>query len=196
MTTNEMSKAMRVGIKLMDREHKNDCNMVGIGDLGIGNTSSASALCAAIQDCDPEKYLLRSGCVEESYQHKLQVLRKALGKHPKTHDPLTLLTLFGGFEIAAMVGAMLRAAHLRMLILIDGFVSATALLIARQLSPAVTDYCVFCSSSDEPGHQRLLRDLNARPLLDLNLKLGEGSGISLAFPLCANAVSILQQEQF
>jgi nicotinate-nucleotide--dimethylbenzimidazole phosphoribosyltransferase len=104
-----------------------------------------------------------------------------------------VLAEFGGFEIAMMAGAMLAAAERGMLLLIDGFIVTSALLVAAEIAPAIGDYCVFCHRSAEPGHQAQLRALHAEPLLDLGLRLGEGSGAALAWPLVRSAVAFLNE---
>jgi nicotinate-nucleotide--dimethylbenzimidazole phosphoribosyltransferase len=126
-------------------------------------------------------------------QHKLVVLQRALNKHRDVIEPLDVLATFGGFEIAMMVGAYLKAAELGMLILVDGFIAGTALLVASKLYPHVLDYCVFSHVSSEQGHQALLNQFNAKPLLNLELRLGEGSGIALAYPLVQSAVVFLNE---
>ena len=194
MTSLEAERAMKLGMDMLIMEHQKGCNTIGLGDVGVGNTTSASALCAAVVDVDAEEFLLGSTGDASLFQHKLRVVKKALGKHPKTHDPLTLLTLFGGYEIVALVGAMLKAAEQRMLILIDGFVSATALLLASRIYPELPGYCIFCSGSEDPAHQRLLKEFDAKPLLKLDLNLGQGSGVALAFPLILNALALLNEE--
>jgi nicotinate-nucleotide--dimethylbenzimidazole phosphoribosyltransferase len=111
--------------------------------------------------------------------------------HREANDPLDILCAFGGFEIAMMAGAMLAAAERRMLLLIDGFIVTSALLMAARLQPAILDYCVFSHCSDERGHGAMLAHLGARPLLQLDLRLGEGSGCALALPLLQAAVNFL-----
>jgi nicotinate-nucleotide--dimethylbenzimidazole phosphoribosyltransferase len=108
-------------------------------------------------------------------------------------EPLAVLAEFGGFEIAMMAGAMLAAAEVGMVILVDGFIVTSAALTAAKLYPALADYCVFCHRSAEPGHQAQLRALEAEPLLDLGLRLGEGTGAALAYPLVQAALSFLNE---
>ena len=192
MTTSETDKAIDVGREMVQAEYFRDCNTIGIGDIGVGNTTSAAALCTAITTGDPEHYIIKRDIGEIAYQEKLKVVKRALGRHPMTHDPHTLLSLFGGFEIAAMVGAILQAAESGMLIMIDGFVSSTAALVASQICPEVLEYCVFCTVSGERAHQNLLDFLEVDPLLQLNLGIGEGSGVALAFPIIKSSTAILR----
>lgn len=192
MTTAETEKAIEVGREMVLAEFLKGSNTIGIGDVGVGNTTSAAALCTAITTGDPEHYIIRRDISEAAYQAKLKLVKKALGRHPMTHDPRTLLSLFGGFEIAAMTGAILQAAENGMLIMIDGFVSGTAALIASHMCPEVLEYCVFCTVSGEKAHHNLLDFLEVEPLLQLSLGIGEGSGIALAFPIIKSSAAILK----
>ena len=121
------------------------------------------------------------------------VIEAAVARHATVESPLDVLATFGGLEIAMMAGAMLKAAELRKVLLIDGFIVTSALLLAARLQPAILDYCVFAHCSDETGHQQMLAALNAKPLLNLGLRLGEGTGCALALPLLHAAVSFLNQ---
>ena len=192
MSTAETEKAIQVGREMVEMEYVKGSNTIGIGDVGVGNTASAAALCTAITTGNPEHYIIRRDITDKAYEAKLKLVKKALGRHPMTHDPHTLLSLFGGFEIAAMTGAILQAAECRMLIMIDGFVSGTAALVASQMCPEVLEYCVFCTVSAEKAHQNLLDHLEVTPLLQLSLGIGEGSGIALAFPIIRSAAAILR----
>jgi nicotinate-nucleotide--dimethylbenzimidazole phosphoribosyltransferase len=121
------------------------------------------------------------------------VIEAAVERHAGVDDPLTVLAAFGGFEIAMMAGAMLKAAALRKALLIDGFIVTSALLVAARIEPAILDYCVFAHCSDESGHRRMLDALGAEPLLQLNLRLGEGTGAALALPLLHAAANFLNE---
>jgi len=124
------------------------------------------------------------------------LLEQALTRYRATgggNEPLAVLAEFGGFEIAMMVGAMLAAAEAKMLLLIDGFIVGSAALTAARLAPALADYCVFCHRSAEHGHAAQLRAVGAEPLLDLDLRLGEGTGAALAYPLVEAAVAFLNE---
>jgi nicotinate-nucleotide--dimethylbenzimidazole phosphoribosyltransferase len=121
------------------------------------------------------------------------VLQRVLARHQSAAGPLAALAAFGGFEIAMMVGAALQAATLRRLIVVDGFISGAAILVAAALAPAVLGYCVFAHRSNEAGHRLLLDHLKAEPLLDLELRLGEGSGAALAWPLIDSAWRLLDR---
>jgi nicotinate-nucleotide--dimethylbenzimidazole phosphoribosyltransferase len=134
-----------------------------------------------------------TGLSAEGVSHKQRVIEAAVDKHASAASPLDVLATFGGFEIAMMAGAMLKAAELRKVLLIDGFIVTSALLVAARLQPAILDYCVFAHCSDENGHKQMLAALHARPLLNLGLRLGEGTGCALALPLLHAAVNFVNQ---
>ncbi|WP_101047247.1 nicotinate-nucleotide--dimethylbenzimidazole phosphoribosyltransferase [Macromonas nakdongensis] len=168
-------------------------NALLLGEMGIGNTSSASLIMARllgldIADCTGAGTGLDAAAV----QRKTAILREVLAHHPGVHDPLAVLAAFGGFEIATMVGAVLQAAQERRVVVVDGFITAAAVLVASRLAPAVLERCVFSHRSGERGHALLLAHLRAEPLLDLGLRLGEGSGAALAWPLLVSACAILR----
>lgn len=189
MTAEECSLAMARGMELV-RELPG--NVVGFGEMGIGNTTSAAALMhklagAPVADCVGAG----TGLSPEGIARKKSVIEAALRRHAGVDAPLAVLATFGGFEVAMMAGAMLQAAHMRKLLLIDGFIVTSALLVAARLQPAILDYCVFAHCSDEQGHRLMLDHLDARPLLQLGLRLGEGTGSVLALPLLRAAVNFL-----
>jgi nicotinate-nucleotide--dimethylbenzimidazole phosphoribosyltransferase len=191
MTSAECAAAIRHGISLVDGV---DGNVVGFGEMGIGNTTSAAALMHKLTGIPVEECVgAGTGLTGEGILHKQRVIESAVARHHAAVTPLEILSTFGGFEIAMMVGAMLRAAQLRKVILIDGFIVTSAALVAIRLQPALRDYCVFSHCSDENGHRRMLRYLDAKPLLQLGLRLGEGTGCALALPLLHAAVNFLLQ---
>jgi hypothetical protein len=129
----------------------------------------------------------------EGIAHKAEVIRRAVALHGPQHDPAAVLATYGGFEIATMVGAMLEAAAQRRILLIDGFIVTSALLVAARMAPAILDYCVFAHCSDESGHGRMLQALGVKPVLSLGLRLGEGTGAALVLPLVQSAVAFLNE---
>ena len=194
MTARECTKALQAGAELVLQQHDNGCNCIGFGEMGIGNTSSAALLMHCLTALPLAQCAGRgTGLNDDQLQHKLSILQQALNRHSGITEPLAVLATFGGFEIAMMVGAYLKAAELGMLIMVDGFIAGTALLVASKLNPQVLDYCVFSHVSSEQGHQALLDYFNARALLNLDLRLGEGSGIALAYPLLQSAVLFLNE---
>lgn len=169
-------------------------NLVGFGEMGIGNTTAAAALMHKLTGIPVAECVgAGTGLDAKGILHKQQVIEAAVEKHAGVQQPLDVLATFGGLEIAMMAGAMLKAAERRMLLLIDGFITSSALLVAARLQPAILDYCVFSHSSNERGHQKMLAALAARPLLSLDLRLGEGSGCALALPIVQAAVSFMRE---
>ncbi|RZL12721.1 MAG: nicotinate-nucleotide--dimethylbenzimidazole phosphoribosyltransferase [Hymenobacter sp.] len=195
MSADQCADALQRGAHLVDELHATGCNVLGLGEMGIGNTSSAAVLMHLLMNRPLTECVGRgTGLDEAGLARKLATLTQAVAAHPQVGtDPLAVLATFGGFEIAQMCGAMLRAAELRLLLLIDGFIASAALLVAARLAPAVLAYCVFCHQSDEQGHGLLLAELGGRPLLRLSLRLGEGTGCALAYPLVQAAVGFLTE---
>lgn len=169
-------------------------NVVAFGEMGIGNTSAAALLLSKLTDTPLKEATGRgTGLDYPQLRHKRQVLMRAALKHPNAVQPLEALAAVGGFEIAMMVGAMLQAASQRRVILVDGFIAGTAALAAQQLAAPVQHYMVFCHRSAERGHHALLAHLKARPLLDIGMRLGEGSGALLAWPLVQSAARLMNE---
>ncbi|GAB2730894.1 nicotinate-nucleotide--dimethylbenzimidazole phosphoribosyltransferase [Melaminivora jejuensis] len=169
-------------------------NALLLGEMGIGNTSAAALLLARLTDADIADCAgPGTGLDAEGVARKVAVLREALAANQDARTPLAALAALGGFEIATLVGAVLQAALERRVIVVDGFITSAAVLVAARLAPAVLERCVFAHCSHEPGHARLLAALQAQPLLDLGLRLGEGSGAALAWPLLVSACAILRE---
>ncbi|MBC8058280.1 MAG: nicotinate-nucleotide--dimethylbenzimidazole phosphoribosyltransferase [Rhizobiales bacterium] len=169
-------------------------NAVLLGEMGIGNTSSAALLVARLGGHDIAGCVGRgTGLDDAGFAHKLTVLRRVLAVHSAAREPLAALAAFGGFEIAMLVGAALQAAEERRVIVVDGFIVSAAMLVASKLSPTLLECCVFAHRSEEAGHSLLLDTLGAEPLLQLGLRLGEGSGAALAWPLVESAVRLLAE---
>jgi nicotinate-nucleotide--dimethylbenzimidazole phosphoribosyltransferase len=191
MSTAQCSTAMEHGMAMVDAL---EGNVVGFGEMGIGNTTAAAALMHKLTGIPVAECVgAGTGLAPEGVLHKQRVIEAAVAFHAGVTDPLAVLATFGGFEIAMLAGAMLRAAERRMVLLIDGFIVTSALLVAARLQPALLDYCVFSHCSDEHGHRRMLAHLDARPLLQLDLRLGEGTGCALALPLLHAAVNFLRE---
>ncbi|MEK8052560.1 nicotinate-nucleotide--dimethylbenzimidazole phosphoribosyltransferase [Ideonella sp. DXS22W] len=170
-------------------------NAVVLGEMGIANTSAAALLLAALAGTPLDQAVGRgTGLDDAGLAHKRAVLQRALdrvGVAPGRFSPVQALAEFGGFEIAMMAGAMLQAAAEHRLVLVDGFIAGAAALVARGLAPSLAEACVFGHRGAEAGHAAMLQALGAEPLLDLGLRLGEGSGAALAWPLVASAVELL-----
>ncbi len=169
-------------------------NALLLGEMGIGNTSAASLLMSRLAGLDITDCTgTGTGLDADAVQRKIGILRQVLARHPDATDPLATLAAFGGFEIATMVGSVLQAAQERRVIVVDGFIASSAVLVAAALQPAVLQRCVFAHRSGERGHALMLAHLKAEPLLDLGLRLGEGSGAALAWPLLQSACAILRE---
>lgn len=195
MAFSQCEQALAVGVELARNEIKMGCNVLGFGEMGIGNTSSASCLMSILCNLSIEECVGRgTGLDDAGLAKKITTLRAAINFHQLSAEaPLEVLATFGGFEIAMMVGAMLAAAEHKAVILIDGFIATAALLVAFKMQPNVLQYCVFTHCSGEAGHRQLLAYLDVSPLLDLGLRLGEGTGATLAYPLVQAAVNFLNE---
>lgn len=195
MTEREAMKAIETGIKIVTDEMSNGLDIVGTGDMGIGNTTASSAICAVMTGRPVAEVTGRgTGVNGRQLRHKIKVIEKALAvNHPDPREPLAVLAQVGGFEIAGLVGVMLAAAAHRLPVAIDGFISGAAALIACGLSPALKDFLIPAHVSVEAGHQLLLQHLGLKPLLDLDLRLGEGTGAALGIFLAEAAARILAE---
>lgn len=169
-------------------------NAVLLGEMGIGNSSAASLLLARLARQDIDACTgAGTGLDAAGREHKRKVLRQVLALHTDAATPLEALAAFGGFEIATLVGAVLQAAHERRVIVVDGFIASAAVLVAQALRPHVGQRCIAAHESAEPGHRLMLDHLRLQPLLHLGLRLGEGSGAALAWPLLESACRILRE---
>lgn len=194
MSREQCQAAIQRGAALAQEIAASGSNVIGFGEMGIGNTSSAALLMHFLSDAPLAECVGRgTGLDDAGLQHKRSVLTMAAARHAGLSDPLEVLAAVGGFEIAMMVGAMLGAAEKGMILLIDGFIVTAALLVASKVAPSILEYCVFSHRSRETGHARLLDYLQAEPLLDLDLRLGEGTGAALSYPLVAASVAFLNE---
>lgn len=192
MTRDEAEAAMDAGRTLVDGVAHRGCNVVGFGEMGIGNTSSAALLMHRFTDHALADCVGRGTGVDDAgLQQKTAILTEVAARYAHLTYPLDVLAAMGGFEIAAIAGGILQAAENRMIVLIDGFIATAALLVAQAINPVCVAYCVFCHQSDEAGHRLMLRHFSATPLLNLGLRLGEGTGCALAYPLLTAAVAML-----
>ena len=185
------AQALRTGAALMAERPG---NAVLFGEMGIANSASAALLLARLAGVPVAQATGRgTGLDDAGLLHKQAVLACALARAPRATAPLDVLAEFGGFEIGMLAGAMLQAAAQRRLIVVDGFIVGAALLLAARLAPAVLDACVFAHHGAEAGHAAMLAALGAQPLLGLGLRLGEGSGAALAWPLVVSSLLLLDQ---
>ena len=193
MSFEECEKSIDKGAELSRTVPVSTCNVIGFGEMGIGNTSSAAALTQRFTGLPVENCVGKgTGLDDSGLAQKQNIIRQALEKHAEIKEPQAVLSTFGGFEIAMMVGAMLESAVLKRIILIDGFIAAAAFLAASRIVPEIQQYAVFTHQSDEQGHAEILKYLQAEPLILLGMRLGEGTGAAVAFPILQSAVSFLK----
>lgn len=194
MTRDEAESAVLAGIELVEK-YRNGLDILGTGDMGIGNTTPSSAIVAVITGTDPEKVTGRgTGIDDKSLQNKVGIIKKAIAVNkPDPEDALDVLAKVGGYEIAGIAGLVLGAALYRIPIVVDGFISTAGALIAAELNPLVKGYIIAAHQSVEIGHRKMLEHLEQVPLLDLNLRLGEGTGAALGISLVEAGVKILAE---
>ncbi|MGY5355843.1 nicotinate-nucleotide--dimethylbenzimidazole phosphoribosyltransferase [Wenyingzhuangia sp. IMCC45467] len=194
MSVEDCKKAMNKGKEIVTKQFTEGTNIIGFGEMGIGNTSSASLLMSAYTQTDISNCVGKgTGLNNDAIRVKAAVLRKSQEAHPNVTNALEILATFGGYEIAMITGAILQAKALNMTILIDGFIVTSALLAAHAMEPSVANNCIFSHCSDEQGHTKMLQFLKADVILNIGLRLGEGTGAALAYPLVESAVKFLNE---
>lgn len=194
LTVEEADKALEWGADIVSDCHREGCNVISFGEMGIGNTSASSMWMSCLTSIPlPECVGAGSGLNAAGVQHKLEVLQASLANYKGSGDTFDIMRYFGGIEMVMAVGGMLRAAELGMIILVDGFIMTNCVLVASKLYPEMQDYCIFGHCGDESGHKKLLDYLHANPLLYLGMRLGEGSGSVCAYPIVDSAVRMLNE---
>lgn len=190
MTEDELNIALTIGVERARKASADGVVLAGLGEMGIGNTTAASAMTAALTGVSAQRVTgAGTGLEPRGVRRKIQVVARALTRHRlRPDEPLAILQHLGGREIAALTGFCLEAAAQRLAILVDGFITTAAFAVAWKLQPAVKDYAFFSHRSEEPGHRVLLEFLGGVPLFDLGMRLGEGTGAALAMPVLAAAV--------
>jgi len=190
MTIEQATSAIAVGVERAEAAAQDGVNILGTGDMGIGNTTPSSALYAAFLKRSPGEMTGRgTGVDDEGLARKVKVVERALEvNREKLTDPLSILAALGGFEIAGLCGLIIAAAMNRVPVVIDGFISSVAALVAIHMKTVIQRYCIFGHLSQEQGHKLLFQELGERPLLDLDLRLGEGTGAALAMGIIHAAV--------
>lgn len=193
MSIETCHKAMEKGAEFVRQEFGKDCNVIGFGEMGIGNTSPASLLLSKFTGIPLNECVGRgAGHDDAGVRHKCGILQQVAEKYNPT-SPIEILATFGGLEIAMMCGAILEAKRLNMLIICDGFITTSAFLTAYEMQPDILGNTLFSHSSDEKGHKLMLEYLKGDPILHLNLRLGEGTGVALAYPLIQSALIFLNE---
>jgi nicotinate-nucleotide--dimethylbenzimidazole phosphoribosyltransferase len=199
MTAAECEQALQKGAELVRGFHREGSNVIGFGEMGIANTSSAAVLASLYRGLPLLQCVGRgTGLDDAGVARKYAVLAQAVENRGALKTPMEVLCAFGGYEIAMIAGGILEAAAQRMLILIDGFIVSAALCAAQAIQvemrrPDVLPFCIFAHRSEETGHSGLMASLGARPLLDLGMRLGEGTGAALAYPMVKAAVAFMNE---
>lgn len=194
MTEEEMNLAIERGAEMVRHCHEEGSNVLSFGEMGIGNTSASSLWMTHFTNIPLLQCVgAGSGLTSEGVQHKYKVLQQALDNYQGDGSTLDIIRYFGGYEMVMAVGAMLQAAELNMIILVDGFIMTNCILAASKLYPEVLDYAIFGHCGDESGHRLVLNALHAKPLLNLGLRLGEGTGAICAYPILDSAVRMINE---
>lgn len=195
MTPEDLERALRIGAESVHQAKRDGIELIGLGEMGIGNTTAASAVNAALTGEPAEIMTGRgTGLGDEMLAVKTDVVRRALERHEKFFsDPFEVLRRVGGFEIAAMTGAMIAGARIEMPMVVDGWIVTAAALAAVRLNPKILDYLFFAHQSEERGHKRVLEILEVQPLLNFSMRLGEGSGAALALGILDAAVRVYNE---
>ena len=195
MTRQQAIDTIDAGIEIVLAEKKKGLDIIATGDMGLGNTTASSAILTTISGYSPDVTTGRgTGIDDEQMAHKIKIIEKSLAtNNPNLKDPLDILAKVGGFEIGGLAGVILAGAAYKIPVVIDGFVSGAAALIATSLCPQVNDYLIASHVSAEAGHPLLLEFLNLKPLLNLNMRLGEGTGAALGISLAGASVKLLTE---
>ena len=194
MNLEEYQQALENGRDIVSEIVQNGCNIIGFGEMGIGNTSASSLMMSRLFNIPIADCVGRgTGLNDAQLQNKIHVLTKAIEKYPDVNTVDDIAKTFGGLEIVQIMGAMEEAYQKNMLIMIDGFIASVAIAAVWKKNPEIMKNCIFCHVSDENAHQKLLELLGQKALLNLNLRLGEGTGCALAYPLIQSAVNFMNE---
>lgn len=201
MTEEQMNRCIEVGAMLVDDCAEKDCNILSIGEMGIANTSPSSIWMSLFGNIPLDECVgAGAGLDTEGIHHKRLILKRSIEqyrlwkeKNPQIDEVESVIMYFGGFEMVGAIGAMLQAAEKHIVILVDGFIMTACMLAASRMHPEVLDYAIFAHCGDEKAHRRMLDLMNARPLLNLGLRLGEGTGAICAYPIVESAVYMINE---
>lgn len=194
MTEQQMEQAITTGVELVEQCHQADCNIISFGELGIANTSPSSIWMSYLTGIDLKQCVgAGSGWASEGTLRKYQVLQQAVDNYQGDGSTQDIMRYFGGYEMVMTVGAMLRAAELGMIILVDGFIMTNCILMAAKFYPNIIHYAIFGHQGEETGHKLLLDYMGVQSLLQLQFRLGEGTGAVCAFPLVESAVRMMNE---
>ena len=194
MSMEEMELCLERGAKITDMIHADGCNVVSFGEMGIGNTSPSSIWMHLLTGISLEQCVgAGSGLDSEGIRHKYNVLKQSVDHYAGDGSAKDIIAWFGGYEMAMAIGGMLRAAELKMIILVDGFIMTNCILAASKLHPEVLSYAIFGHQGDETGHKLVLDAMKVHPLLNLGLRLGEGTGAICAYPIVVSSVNMMNE---
>jgi len=194
MSREEAVTAILTGIEMAREAHRKGYRMIGVGEMGIGNTTTSSAVLCALTGIDPDLAVGKgAGLTDEGFEKKKRIIRDAIVKHrPDPEDPIDVISKVGGFDIAAMAGVYIGAAYCRLPVVIDGFISAVAALAAARMASLSVGYMIPSHASCEPGYAYTVRELGLEPVLDLGMRLGEGSGCPIMFMVIDAACAVIR----
>lgn len=195
MTAKQARESVEAGIAVLEAELKKGLDVVGTGDMGIGNTTPSSAICAVMTGRKAEEVTGRgAGGGDDQMKHKAKVIQQAINlNHPDPKNALDVLAKVGGFEIGGIAGVILGAAANRIPVVVDGFISGAGAMIAAGIAPGAKDYMIASHMSAEPGHMAMMQYLGTKPLVNLDMRLGEGTGGCIGIFLCEAATRILSE---
>lgn len=194
MSMEEMELCLERGAKITDMIHADGCNVVSFGEMGIGNTSPSSIWMHLLTGISLEQCVgAGSGLDSEGIRHKYNVLKQSVDHYAGDGSAENIIAWFGGYEMVMAIGGMLRAAELKMIILVDGFIMTNCILAASKLHPEVLSYAIFGHQGDETGHKLVLDAMKVHPLLNLGLRLGEGTGAICAYPIVVSSVNMMNE---
>lgn len=195
MSREEAIASIECGISVADRLCSEGYHIIGTGEMGIGNTTASSAVISVLTKAHPEEVTGRgTGIEDKAYQKKIELIEKGIGVNkPDTSDPVDVLSKVGGFEIGGIAGLIIGASARRIPVVVDGFISGAGALIALKLAPRVREYLFFSHLSEEKGHKILFDAIGEKPILDLSLRLGEGTGAALAISLIEAGIKVLKE---
>lgn len=193
MTYDEAKMAINIGIEAVAKAKNDGYDIIGVGEMGIGNTTTSAAVLMALTGCNVEDVVGKgAGITREAFEKKKLVVKTAIdNKMINKNDPIDIVAKVGGYDIAAMTGVFLGAAYYRIPVVIDGFISAVAALLATKIKPLAKDFCISSHKSEEIGYNIAIKELNLKPMLNLGMRLGEGSGCPIAFSIVEFAISMM-----
>lgn len=193
MTYEEAKKSLEIGIEAVKIAKEKGYKILGVGEMGIGNTTTSAAVLKALIGCETSQVVGKGGGINNaSFEKKKRIVEEVVKKHNiNFHDPIDIISKVGGYDIGAMTGVFLGAAFYRIPVVIDGFISVVAALLANRLNPLVKEFCFTSHKSQEIGYELAIKELGLDPMLDLNMRLGEGSGCPIAFSVIDFATAMM-----